>query len=44
MAALTAALAKLMARGDPDWPRVALVVRQMAGAATSHAERVKVFE
>ncbi|KIY95146.1 hypothetical protein MNEG_12815 [Monoraphidium neglectum] len=44
MAALSATLAKLMARGDPDWPRVALVVRQMAGAATSDAERLKVFE
>lgn len=43
-AALSAALQKLMARGAPDWARVALVVRQMAGAAAGDDDRTAVFE
>ena len=43
-AALVAALQKLMARGSPDWPRVALVVRQMVGAAAGDQQRLAVFE
>jgi hypothetical protein len=43
-AALRAALQRLMAVGAPDGGRVALVVRQMVGAAASDEARLAVYE
>lgn len=43
MAALKAALQRLMSVGAPDSARVALVVRQMVGAAGSDEARLAVF-
>lgn len=43
MAALSAALRRLMAAARPDMARAALVVRSMVGAAQDDAARLAVF-
>jgi hypothetical protein len=43
MAALRAALRRLMAAAAPDCGRVALVVRQMVGAATGDTQLLEVY-
>ena len=43
MAALSAALQRLIAAAAPDMARAALGVRQMAGAAAGDAQRLAVF-
>jgi hypothetical protein len=44
MAALRSALQRLMSVGAPDAGRVALVVRQMVGAAPDDEAQLAVFE